>query len=78
MLLIFVNLQGPKEINRRDAQSLRQFEQRDNCRVSQTTFEATQILLAESRLGLQLFLSETLFSPQTAEICTDQFPHIHR
>lgn len=60
-----------------DAESLGQFKKRYDCRVSDTAFEAREILLAKARTLLNLFLRETFFAPEARKVAANQFAHIH-
>jgi hypothetical protein len=60
-----------------DAQGLGQFIQRNHGWVAPAAFQTAEILLAEARTRLDLFLRQALLPTQAGEVSANQFAHIH-
>lgn len=69
---------GPDQVDVIDAQSLRQFVQRNHRWVSVPLFQAAQILLAEAGAIGHILLRQALLATQASEVSSNQSAHVHR
>ena len=66
-----------QKVEMTDAKCFGEFVNRNNSWVTTSSLKATNILLTESGKVAELFLRQPLFQPNTPNILTNQFAHIH-
>lgn len=67
----------PHQFDMADAKRLREFIERDDCRIAPPLLKAAQILLAKTGTRLDIFLCQALLPTQAGKIPANKFAHIH-
>ncbi len=67
----------PHQIDMAYAKRLREFEKGNDCWISASGLQATDILLAESGSRSQLLLRQACLLTKAGKVAADQFAHIH-